>query len=316
MTVSIVMAVYNGMPYLQEAVESILNQSYRDFELIVIDDGSTDGSPAYLRTIADKRLVVKRTAQSGPGRARNVGIQLSRGRYIAFMDADDIAMPQRIALQAGRLEQDRDLAVVGARIEYFATGGKRGFAPPLALGSEQIRIDLMAGRHALVNSALMFRGDVLRQLGGFRIDGVGEDWDLFLRATELGPAANLEQVLLLCRIHAASTNAKQRRTLRLRYAYACECARSREQGLAERSFEEFISEDDARPLLQRWASKLDEFATVQYRQSMFEILSKRTLLGYPRLAFSAGLSPARLAQRIERQIRPRPPQTPVPSMVR
>jgi len=96
--VSVIMSVYNGGKYLEKAIESILNQTYKDFEFIIIDDGSTDGSPAIARRFAqrDKRITVLTQPNAGPAKARNTALQQARGEWLAFIDSDDIYLPDAI----------------------------------------------------------------------------------------------------------------------------------------------------------------------------------------------------------------------------
>jgi hypothetical protein len=165
----------------------------------------------------------------------------------------------------------------------------------------RIREDLLAGRHALVNPTLMFRAEVFRALGGFRIPGAGEDWDLFLRATEVTRVANIDALLYWYRIHLNNTNFRQARTLRLRYAHACDSARRRAEGQGELPFAKFVELQSAVPAWSAIAADLDQFSALQYRKALGEILDGRPAIGYARLAMAAGCSPGRLLQRLRRE---------------
>jgi hypothetical protein len=160
-------------------------------------------------------------------------------------------------------------------------------------------------RHAVANCTLMFRMDAFARAGAFRIDGAGEDWDLFLRMTEHTRVANLAEVLVCYRLHAGSTNAEQAQMLMDRYGHACECARLREQGLAETEFEEFRERQRRRPWWARRAERLHMMSGRQYRRAVVEILEGATMAGYARLAVAGVLSPARVVQRVSRILRGR-----------
>src|SRR5437870_2340820 len=114
-TVTVVMAVHNEERYVARAVDSVLSQTMRDFELLVVDDGSTDGTSAELARFSDPRVsVIRNEAREGAGTARNVGLRRATGKYIAILDADDAAMPHRLESQVAFLERRPDVGVVGS----------------------------------------------------------------------------------------------------------------------------------------------------------------------------------------------------------
>src|SRR5512146_251636 len=109
--VSVIMAVYNGQEYLRESVESILAQTFADFELVIVDDGSTDRTPDLLRAYTDARIRVIRTSNQGQALARNCALTAARGRYIAVQDADDVALPGRLAAEVSFLDTHPKIAL-------------------------------------------------------------------------------------------------------------------------------------------------------------------------------------------------------------
>jgi hypothetical protein len=125
-TVSVVMSVFNGEPYLHEALESILNQTFRDFEFIIINDGSTDGSATVLESYrkSDSRLRVYHQENRGVGESLNRGCGLAQGKYIARMDADDIATSGRLMRQVEFMEGHPEVDVVGGAVEFIDATGK------------------------------------------------------------------------------------------------------------------------------------------------------------------------------------------------
>jgi GT2 family glycosyltransferase len=304
MRVSVVMPVYNAMPYLPASVQSVLAQSFSDLQLIAVDDGSTDGSLDYLRSIEDPRLTILRSeTRQGQGAARNLAMARCTGYYSAFADADDICLPERLACQVAYLDRHPGIGMLGTAFAYMGSRGRQGFRPPLALGHQAIRQDLLARRHAMVNATLMFRTEILLELGGFRVKGAGEDWDLFLRATEQTSVANLPEVLVHCRIHRGSSTVQQARTVSLRYAHACDNARKRAQSLPETTFEAFCVRQARAGFWAHWADDLDRIAFRHYRFAILDVLDGRMLTGYARLALAAALSPMRLMQRARRNAR-------------
>jgi glycosyltransferase involved in cell wall biosynthesis len=116
--VSIIIPTYNCAPYIHEAIESVLAQTYKNNEIIVVDDGSTDNTQEIIRPFLKKILYIKQE-NSGPSAARNVGIKKSKGDYIAFLDADDHYLPPRIELMVNMLQEDKDLGFASADVNFF-----------------------------------------------------------------------------------------------------------------------------------------------------------------------------------------------------
>ena len=213
--VSVVLPVHDAAPFVREAVCSILHQTLRDFELIVVDDGSTDGTPAILRRLerVDARLRVVTGPRRGLVAALNAGFALARGEFVARMDADDVAMPDRLAKQLAFLEQNPDVVLLGTQVRFLDP-----YKTPIgdsALPTDHAGIDalLLGGNgQAVVHPAAMLRRTAYDRVGGYRAeiaraaDGsdVCEDLDLYLRLAEIGRVANLPQVLLGYRQHYAS----------------------------------------------------------------------------------------------------------------
>ncbi len=304
MRITIVMPTYNAMPYLQLAVTSILRQSFQDLSLVVIDDCSTDNSLEYLDSLADPRLTVLRMQRhQGQGAARNLVLRNCETDYVAFADADDVSLPRRLELQVAHLDRFPEIGMLGTGIEYIGRTGKAGFSPPIALDHTTIRADLLRGRHAVINGTLMFRTCAFKRTGLFRINGAGEDWDLFLRMTEETGVANLPEVLAHIRLHGTSTNAQQAQTLRLRYAHACECAKLREESFPESSFEDFCERQLRRSAWTRHMDQLEHLSARHYRKAVVEILEGSPVRGHGLLALAALVAPRKVLERASRKAR-------------
>ncbi len=301
--VTVLMSVYNGMPYLPEAVDSILKQTFRDFIFLIINDGSTDGTEDYLNRLIDQRVQVLHQSNHGLGAALNRGIAMCETKFLARMDSDDVSLPLRLEAQLDYLSAHKDVGVVGTQIAYFTAAGHSGFSPPLALEHEAIYADVLRNRHALVHATIMCRTSIPKRIGGYRVDTVGQDWDMFLRMGEASRLANLNRVLYLYRIHAGSDNARHQLKIKTQHAYACHCARRRVQGRPEISFEEFVAEQRARPFSQWLGEVLDIYAFSQYRRALTEVLSQHWVGGYARLTWAALCCPRRTFWRIARAIR-------------
>jgi glycosyltransferase involved in cell wall biosynthesis len=207
-TVSVVLPVYNADQYLSTAVESILDQTYTDFELIALDDGSTDRSPEILRRYAetDDRVRVIHRPQPTLGALLNEGLREARGRYVARMDADDISRPRRLERQVDYLNAHPGVGIVGAQAQAISPEGYpiRRLDHPLT--HDAIDAALLNGDGAaLSHPVIMMRTDVAGQVGGYPSDReTSEDVDLYLRAAEQSRLANLSSVLLDYRLRPDS----------------------------------------------------------------------------------------------------------------
>ncbi len=189
--ISVVMAVYNGEATVAEAVNSILNQTVRDLELIVVFDKSTDRTEEILHDIAarDARLrVLPNVPYKVVGRltaALNEGLKAARGRYIARMDADDAAMPDRLAIQLRFLEQNPNVGLCGTAMDFVSLDGKvlrKGAVP--ALGAARVKVVMEYGT-GCYHPTWMMRRETLEKVGLYNYL-FGEDYDYLLRVLEAG----------------------------------------------------------------------------------------------------------------------------------
>lgn len=212
-TVSVVMPVYNAQEYLREAVESILAQTFSDFEFIIINDGSTDRSESILQEFQrqDKRIRLVSRSNTGIVVALNEGIGNASGRYIARMDADDIALPELFAKQVAFLEDAPDYVAVGTCVLMIDPDGWPVMPANLKMSHEEIDEAHMAGCGAFPHSGSMIRRDVVQSVGGYRQETqYAEDIDLWLRLAEIGKLTNYPEVLLRYRLHAKSIGHSRR----------------------------------------------------------------------------------------------------------
>ncbi len=294
------MPVYNGMPYLIEAVDSILSQTLQDFLFLIINDGSTDGSAIYLSNLTDKRVQVVTQPKRGLGAVLNVGLELCSTEFIARMDADDIALSTMLETQLGFLLEHPHVGLVGTQIKYFTGSGRSGFSPPLALNHGRIYSNLLSGRHGICHPSIMFRTVLAKKVGGYRTDGVGEDLDFFLRVGEVAELHNLRDVLHCYRLHSNSINSRKLGEVKEQYAYATGCAVRRQLHESEITFDEFHAVYQKRPWLIRLAEAMEVYASIQYRMALIDILNAKLARGITRLIYSSLCSPKMTFQRIGR----------------
>ena len=210
--VSVLIPVYNAAPYLQEAVESILSQTYRDFEVIIVNDGSTDRSGKLLRKMAsrDSRILLIDQPNRGIVAALNNGLQRCRGELIARMDADDVSMPERFDRQVAYLDACPECVGVGSRVLQISPYGDILSSSGQHPDHEWIEAELLKGNGAaLIHPTAMFRKQAGEAVGGYQAQFQWvEDLDLFLRLAEIGRLANLPDVLLHYRQHPDSVSRK------------------------------------------------------------------------------------------------------------
>lgn len=204
-TVSVLMPAYNAERHVAEAVESILAQTFSDFEFLIVDDGSTDGTRGILERLAasDPRIALVSRPNTGYLIALNEMLGRSRGGLLARMDADDVAHPDRFERQVAFLRARPDHVLVGSRVTVIDPNGK-----PLTImgelgGHEQLDRGLLEGRGQLIyHPSVMMRREAVLRAGGY--DGrfeLAEDLDLFLKMAEFGRLANLPEPLLSYREH-------------------------------------------------------------------------------------------------------------------
>jgi glycosyltransferase involved in cell wall biosynthesis len=212
-TVSVVMPVYNTEAFLTDSIGSILRQTYLDWELICVDDGSNDGSLGILRRYesTDPRVTVITRPNTGVTRARNDGMVRARGRYIAAMDSDDVALPERLHRQVDYMDSHPTCVGLGAAVRVVGPDllPIKDESPPLDHDTIDFQ-SLTRSGFGIRQPVAMFRADAMRTLGGYRNECFAyEDVDLYLRLAEIGRLANLPDILLLYRQRLGSINRTQ-----------------------------------------------------------------------------------------------------------
>jgi glycosyltransferase involved in cell wall biosynthesis len=229
--VSVVIAAFNAAQHLGEALESVFAQTFRDFELVVVDDGSTDGTPDVLaRFRSDPRLVVlSHSTNGGVAVALTTGCRQAQGRYIARLDADDVAHPDRLARQVAYLEERREVALLGSAAIFTDAAGREFARYTYPATHKAIRERLETGS-AFVHSAVTMRQDAFESVGGYRLSPSGQDYDLWLRMVERFPAANLTDFLVRFRVHDSQLTASRLREQALCSLVASAAARRRAAG--------------------------------------------------------------------------------------
>jgi glycosyltransferase involved in cell wall biosynthesis len=200
--VSIVLPVYNGGDHLKEAIESILGQTYSNFEFIILNDGSTDDSEKVILSYRDKRIRYAKHKNCGLAGTLNRGLEMSAGKYIARQDQDDISYKDRISKQVEFLEKNESILLLGTHARIFFDDSKKYKVHDHSTRPSLLKFDLMFD-NPFVHSTVMFRRKDIETIGFYNTDrSYYEDYELWSRFSAKGNVANLNEVLLDYRHHA------------------------------------------------------------------------------------------------------------------
>ena len=213
-SVTVLMTVYNPGIYLDSTIESIQRQTHTDFEFLIVDDGSTDGSSEALEKFAvqDSRIRVVHANHRGIAATRNHGLGLAAGEIVVCMDHDDLAMPERIARQLAFLAEHPAVVAVGSAMRMVDQKGRAIGQSCYPSGDEEIRNWLLRGNCPLAHPTVALRRKLVLAMGGYRtLYDASDDFDLWLRLSERHELANMPDVLLDYRWHGANTTARRRR---------------------------------------------------------------------------------------------------------
>ena len=208
--ISVLLPVHNGMPFLAKTVESVFSQTFQSFELLIIDDGSTDHTPAYVDGLSDPRVRYHRLERVntlekvGTPKALNYGLRVAAAPLVARIDADDIAHPERLAKQFIYINEHPECVVVGCQAEDINQQGnvigERRF--PKTNGA--IRWQMLFGCPFLAPGTI-YRCDAVRSCGGYNVEyWLAEDYELWTRLSSKGKLSNLSDKLMSYRVHADS----------------------------------------------------------------------------------------------------------------
>ncbi|MBI5252486.1 MAG: glycosyltransferase [Desulfomonile tiedjei] len=207
--VTVLMSVYNDQGYLAQAVESILNQSFRDFEFLIIDDGSPDPLDA-LHSFSDPRIVVRTQENIGLTRSLNKGIALARGDFIARMDADDVSAPQRLEVQVAELQSHPRLDLVGSSFDVVDAEGRLIERKELII-DPVYRLWRLQFHNNYGHGTVMFRKKAVMNIGMYNEDLLyAQDFDLWSRLSNKSNTSVIPEVLYGYRMikHSRQTSVK------------------------------------------------------------------------------------------------------------
>ncbi len=202
-TVSVVLVVRDVEHFLSESIESILGQTFSDFELIIVDFGSTDRSKTIASTHAakDSRIGLHEIPNCGLAEARNAGCSLAKGRYIAIMDADDVSAPDRLRREVAYMDEHPEVGLLGGATEWIDASGRPLYIDHPPTENHEIKSALLT-RCPFWQSSVLVTKEAFTLVGGYRaVFAQAEDYDLWLRISEHYQCANLKEIVLKYRIH-------------------------------------------------------------------------------------------------------------------
>ncbi|MDI9314522.1 MAG: glycosyltransferase family 2 protein, partial [Hydrotalea sp.] len=219
--VSVIMPLFNHEKYIGAAIDSVLAQTYKHWELIIIDDGSTDGSANVVKNYLkkDNRISYHHQKNQGEYGARNAGLRLARGQYIAWLDADDVAHRDKLAKQLDYLEKNQDTAVCGTQCNRVDANGRLiekqvmgKFFVPYRRPNGTPRNPLTDAGNDIIGATIMVRKKCYDVVGHYRAVDVGTDYDMLLRCEERFKMVNLPDYLYDWRLHGDASIARVKKT--------------------------------------------------------------------------------------------------------
>jgi len=206
--ISVIIPAYNAMAYLPETIENVLKQTHEDFEVIVVNDGSSDQTPEWVAQVPDPRIKLISQENTGQAKARNTGIAYAKGEYIAFLDADDLWEPTKLKKQLECLEKDQTIGLVYTWVAFMDEQGKETGRIFKSTVQGQVWDTLIQQNILVCGSVPMVRRTCFQTCGVFdpELRSFNEDWDMWLRIASSYPFAVVPEVLVYYRQHPLSSS--------------------------------------------------------------------------------------------------------------
>jgi len=199
--ISVIIPTYNKAQYLKEAIESVLNQAYKEIEVIVIDDGSTDDTGEVIKSFDDTRIIYFFQKNKGPAAARNSGLKKAKGRYVAFLDSDDLWLSGKLKRQMDFIEKNPEIELLGTGCYEITDKGKIIGKKIFPIKNKILQKDLIK-YNPFIQSSIIIRREVFGKVGLYNQKfRESEDYDLWLRIAENHKIANLVEPLVMKRYY-------------------------------------------------------------------------------------------------------------------
>lgn len=315
MAISVLMTVFNGQQWLDEAIRSVLDQTYTDFEFIIVDDGSTDATPDILRRSARNDPRIRVISQENMGVSRSVNRALTEAKYewIARFDADDLMMPDRLERQVAFLDANPDVAVASCFAIYIDDDGNTvgHYDNPLTSRAE-VRRWIDSGRVIyFIQSGAIMRRDAVQAVGGYRPEfSVTEDTDLWNRIAEAGYTVLVQpEVLMQVRVHARSLTRTSLKLQAQQFRWLEDGARRRRSGEAELSFESFIERETQASAFRRLNIARQDQGRILYKQAAISRTQGANIVMMAQLGAAFALFPSHVLSNIRAKAFASPPVT-------
>jgi glycosyltransferase involved in cell wall biosynthesis len=300
----VLMPAYNAAAYVERAIESVLTQSVRDVDLLVVDDGSTDATLALVRDCArrDGRVRVVSQPNAGIAHTINRGLEMLDGDWVFLMHADDVMMPRRLERQSAFIAENPDLAVASSLVYYIDEAGRtigRGRSPltePGAVAAAVRRGEMIAFNHP----ACALRRKIVLEVGGYRqAFWPAEDCDLWARIVERGHRVAVQnEYLLKYRIHGASASISRARLMQQKTLWLECCIAARRRGDVEPTWAQFEAARRALPWRRRLNSSRQELGRTYYQAAVHSASTRDYGRLVSMLAAAAVLQPRLVLSRV------------------
>lgn len=294
--ISVIMPVYNGQDYIALAIESILNQTFTDFELIIIDDGSTDNTRQIYEAFAakDQRICIILGDHAGVSAALNLGLQAARYPWVAIMHADDVAQPQRLAIQWEMAQTDPEVVIWGTDGFHISVQGEimsRFRVGPTS--KHECFAQRADGRLVqAIHPTVMLNRDVALRVGGYNPRfQVCEDIDLFDRMMTHGALVTIPYELLNYRVHGKSLSMTKYLSQGIIARYIGARQKHRLQTGEELSYDDFLAAYHKRPGLARLRDRMNDLTGMYYRRAGMAFSNKQYVQLFFYFMLSAMLNP-------------------------
>lgn len=285
---SVILPVYNGMPFLKEAITSVLNQSYQNFIIYVIDNGSEDGTGEYLNQINDSRINYVRLEEKKLVKALNTGLELTNTPFIARMDADDIIHQLKFEKQMKYLKENRYVDLIGTLGQYISIDGNKHFNINLPVLHTDIIESMLKSKNAFIHPSIMFRKRVIDLFGGYDQNYYpSEDYEFFLRIGNRIKFANIPERLHSMRVSKNSVISTNMKSSRKKYYLV--------SNLYSKNYGSYNPPHFKTGL----AKKLDTMSLVVYRKGLYYYLNVSLIIGVFNFIIASLLNPFRLIQALK-----------------
>ena len=293
-SLSVILPIYNGMHYLIEAINSLLNQTFQDFIVYAIDNGSTDGTRNYLLKLNEDKIKYIRLEENNLVDALNMGLELATTPFIARMDADDISFPTRFEKQIEFLAKNEEIDLVGTFGQYTGFDKQRHFQINLPITHDDIVLAMLKKRYAIIHPSIMFRREILVPDRRYKREYFPcEDFELFLRIGDRIKFANIPERLYSLRIKDESVTQNQlKKSLEIYYTVA--------KLYAYKYMKEKKTDKDI-GFQTNILKKIDILSLVIYRKGLNYYLNKNIFVGLFYFFISSLLNPFRLFNALKRR---------------